>query len=57
MQNELLHEIVPVILGHDDLNSMYHSIENRSPYLDKDLLSFARGINDEYLIDSNFQKK
>lgn len=57
MQNELLHEIVPVILRHDDLNSMYYSIENRSPYLDKNLLSFARSINDEYLIDSNFQKK
>jgi asparagine synthase (glutamine-hydrolysing) len=57
MQNELLHEIVPIILRHDDLNSMYHSIENRSPYLDKNLLSFARSINDEYLIDSNFQKK
>jgi asparagine synthase (glutamine-hydrolysing) len=57
MQNELLHEIVPIILRHDDLNAMYHSIENRSPYLDKNLLSFARSINDEYLIDSNFQKK
>jgi asparagine synthase (glutamine-hydrolysing) len=44
-------------LRHDDLNSMYHSIENRSPYLDKNLLSFARGIKDQYLIDSSFQKK
>ena len=29
MANELLHEIVPVILHEDDLNSMFYSIENR----------------------------
>ena len=40
MLNELFHEVVPVILKHDDLNSMYFSIENRSPYLDRDLLDF-----------------
>ena len=38
MLNELFNEVVPVILKHDDLNSMYYSIENRSPYLDKNLL-------------------
>jgi asparagine synthase (glutamine-hydrolysing) len=38
MLNELFHEVVPVILKHDDLNSMYYSVENRSPFLDKDLL-------------------
>ena len=32
MINELNHEIVPTILYSDDLNSMMHSIENRSPF-------------------------
>ena len=57
MMNELFHEVVPVILKHDDLNSMYHSIENRSPYLDRDLLEFALTIPPHLLISSGFQKK
>ena len=57
LQNELLHEIVPVILQHDDSNSMSNSIENRSPYLDKNLLAFARGLDSSWLINSSFQKK
>ena len=40
MLNELFHEVVPVILKHDDLNSMFYSIENRSPYLDRDLIDY-----------------
>ena len=35
MLNELFHEAVPVILHEDDLNAMYFSIENRSPFLDR----------------------
>ena len=57
LHNELLHEIVPVILQHDDSNSMHNSIENRSPYLDKNLLTFARGLENDKLINSNFQKR
>ena len=37
MLNELFHEATPVILHEDDLNAMYFSIENRSPFLDRDL--------------------
>ena len=36
MVNEIKHEIVPVVLKEDDLNSMYSSIENRS-FLDTQL--------------------
>ena len=36
MLNELFPEAVPVILHEDDLNAMYFSIENRSPFLDRD---------------------
>ena len=56
MMNELFHEVVPVILKHDDLNSMYYSIENRSPYLDRDLLEFALTIPPQHLIRNGFQK-
>ena len=57
MLNELFHEVVPGILKDDDHNSMYHSIENRSPYLDKDLLNFALTIPPEILIGNGYQKK
>ena len=32
MLNELFEEVVPIILCEDDLNSIGHSIENRSPF-------------------------
>jgi len=57
MMNELFHEVVPCILKEDDHNSMYHSIENRSPYLDKDLYNFALTIPPEMLIADGYQKK
>ena len=41
MLNELFHEAVPVILHEDDLNAMYYSIENRSPFLDRELFEFC----------------
>jgi len=44
MLNELLHEIVPVILHEDDLNAMYYSIENRSPFLDRGLAELCYQI-------------
>ena len=36
---------------------MYHSIENRSPFLDRDLLEFALTIPPHLLISEGFQKK
>ncbi len=56
MMNELFHESIPVILHEDDLNSMYYSIENRSPYLDSRLFDFAYSIPDEYLIQNGYGK-
>jgi asparagine synthase (glutamine-hydrolysing) len=50
MLNELFHESVPVILHEDDLNAMYYSIENRSPYLDRHLMEFAYRIPTRHLI-------
>ena len=56
MLNELFYEVIPVILHHDDLNSMYYSIENRSPYLDKNLFEFANSISTNLLINQGYQK-
>jgi asparagine synthase (glutamine-hydrolysing) len=56
MLNELFHEAVPVILHEDDLNAMYYSIENRSPYLDRDLFEFCCRIPSRYLVRDGFAK-
>ena len=57
MLNELFNEVVPIILKHDDLNSMLFSVENRSPYLDKFLVEFALTIPPNLLISDGYQKK
>jgi len=41
---------VPVILHEDDLNAMYYSIENRSPFLDTALFEVAQSIPTRHLI-------
>lgn len=56
MLNELLNEVVPVILHEDDLNSMFYSIENRSPFLDTELVEFAYSIPSEYIIQNGYAK-
>lgn len=56
MLNELFHESTPVILHEDDLNSMFYSIENRSPFLDSRLFEFAYTIPPEYLIQNGYGK-
>lgn len=50
MLNELFHEAVPVILHEDDLNAMYFSIENRSPYLDRELFEFCYRVPTRHLV-------
>tara|TARA_Y100000385_G_scaffold205775_1_gene213225 strand:- start:575 stop:2386 length:1812 start_codon:yes stop_codon:yes gene_type:complete len=56
MMNELFHEVVRVILHEDDLNSMYYSLENRSPFLDKELFEFAYSIPSKLLIKNGYAK-
>ena len=56
MANELFHEAVPVILHEDDLNAMYFSIENRSPFLDRALFDFAYSIPTRLLIRDGYAK-
>ena len=56
MLNELFYEITPATLRHEDLNCMQYSIENRSPYLNKDLLEFMYSVHSEHLIKDGFLK-
>ncbi|MFA4903574.1 MAG: asparagine synthase (glutamine-hydrolyzing) [Desulfobaccales bacterium] len=56
MQNEMFHEAVPCILHEDDLNAMYFSIENRSPYLDRELFEFCFRIPSKHLIRNGVAK-
>jgi asparagine synthase (glutamine-hydrolysing) len=56
MLNELFYEAVPVILHEDDLNAMYFSIENRSPFLDRGLFEYASSIPTRHLIRDAFAK-
>ena len=56
MLNELFSESVPVILKEDDLNAMYFSVENRSPFLDKELFEFSMTIPNEFLIQDGYSK-
>ncbi len=56
MLNELFHEVVRVILHEDDLNSMKYSLENRSPFLDRNLFEFVYSIPSEYLVKEGYAK-
>ena len=57
MLNELFHEVTPVILNEDDLNSMYWSVENRSPFLDSKLVEFAYSLPNRLLINNRLVAK
>jgi len=56
MLNELFHEATPVILHEDDLNAMYYSIENRSPFLDRQLFDHCYSIPTRHLIRNGLAK-
>ena len=56
MLNELFHESVPVILHEDDLNAMYFSIENRSPFLDRDLFEFSQRVPTHHMVQDGKAK-
>lgn len=56
MLNEMFAEAVPVILHEDDLNAMYFSMENRSPFLDRNLFEFAYSIPSKHLIQKGLAK-
>ena len=57
MFNETFNEIVPISLFEEDLQSMSNSMENRSPYLDKEIFEYMLKVPTKYLISSGFSKK
>jgi asparagine synthase (glutamine-hydrolysing) len=56
MMNEVTEETIPTLLHEEDLNSMYFSMENRSPYLDRLLFETLYGFPTNKLIDNGFAK-
>jgi len=56
MLNEISDEIVPVMLQEGDANFMAWSVENRSPYLDRNLAEFLFSVPSDYLIRDGLPK-
>ena len=56
MKNETFRESLPVILNEEDLNSMFFSMENRSPYLNNNLYKFMEKIKVEKFINNGYAK-
>lgn len=56
MMNEMFYETVPVMLHEDDLNAMHHSVENRSPFLDRKLFEFVQTVPTRHLVQNGRAK-
>jgi len=56
MFNELFYETVPPMLHEEDLNAMYSSVENRSPYLDTNLFEITSRIPSHFLFNEGLMK-
>jgi asparagine synthase (glutamine-hydrolysing) len=56
MKNELFRESVPVILHEEDSNAMFHSIENRSPYLNTKIYDYMQSVDVKHLIHNGRTK-
>lgn len=56
MLNELFYEALTLTMHEDDHNAMFHSIENRSPFLDRQLFEFAYSIPSEHMIHNGYGK-
>ena len=56
MLNELLYQTVPLALIDDDLNAMYYSIENRSPFLNKELIDISFRLPSKIFMKDSYNK-
>ncbi len=56
MFNEVFFENVPVATHSEDLNFMQHSIENRNPFLNKDLFEFMQTVPVKYYMQKGYTK-
>ncbi len=51
MANELFHETVPMFMHREDHNSMQFSIENRTPFLDTNLIEYLFSVKGSHLLN------
>ena len=56
MLNETFFENIPIFTHSEDLNFMQHSIENRSPYLSRQLFEFMNTVPTKYLMQQGYTK-
>ena len=56
MLNDLFKDVVPVVLHQEDLNYMFSSVENRCPFLDRNLAEKANTLPNKFLIRNGFTK-
>lgn len=56
MLNECFYETIPVLTDQDDLNHMVYSVENRCPFLDKNLTEFMSKVPTQYLMKNGYSK-
>ena len=56
MLNETFFENIPIFTHSEDLNFMQHSIENRSPFLSRQLFEFMNTVPTKYLMQQGYTK-
>ncbi len=56
MNTDLRTKVITDSLKEDDLNSMYNSIENRSPFLDTELFSECLNMPSKYYVKNGLAK-
>ena len=56
MLEQVMYYTLPVALNYTDRNAMSHSVENRSPFLDRKLFEFIYTLPNSYLIKNGFLK-
>ena len=56
MMNEIFFETVPIFTHSEDRTFMKYSIENRSPYLSKELLEYTNSIPTKFMMKKGYSK-
>lgn len=54
---QLMHSSLPMLLHYEDRDSMAHSVESRTPFLDYRLVEFALGLPGNYKISQGWTKR
>lgn len=56
-RQQILHSNLPMLLHYEDRDSMAHSIESRTPFLDYRLVEFSLGLPGEYKLARGWTKR